>query len=396
MPHRVDENSLDKRLFDLKQRRVARIGELAAANQREEKKLSTLLSSMDAKYEKSIVFMNAKLYATRNELHKQTSKNKKERCSDPSDSFASKNTSSIVGKSKGHTGAVQRGQYKLDRIEDRVLQDGKLKNMKSSAQEDDDKKISKNSVYSELKKLNAGNLNFDQTRSPSVARLEARIYPFHLLNYSATRASSAYRRRLLVRPPKNASRKHLPALAAKYYGKPTAPKGRVKMPELLRPKKRNDYIDAPRIGDKTMKKSQNDVFGSRYSDIGVKLSLPPVLRHNLREARVKTSANAPRSTNQRKEETKTVESSEFKPEVTNDEIYGLRNGHYFLRYSTGVSRKSDYSEVLEDVDSRPECASENERKHTPKTGKPKSETLTRQTTLIEDALKKIENVNKPN
>ncbi len=60
---------IDKRLLELKQRQTARIGDVAAANKREENKLSSILSGMDEKHEKRMVHINTKLFDTRDQVN---------------------------------------------------------------------------------------------------------------------------------------------------------------------------------------------------------------------------------------------------------------------------------------------------------------------------------------
>ena len=66
--------SVDKRLQELKERQAARRSEVAAANRREDVKLSTFLGKLDDKHDRDMINLNTKLHVTKIDLVREIQK----------------------------------------------------------------------------------------------------------------------------------------------------------------------------------------------------------------------------------------------------------------------------------------------------------------------------------
>ena len=287
MPY-VGKN-VDKRLNELKQIQATRRSEVAGANKREEARLAAVLNNLDIKHERNMVNMNTKLYVTKVDLVREIHKN----------------------------------------TNPKLLQEVQRRSKHLTAETGTTTKTS----YSSARRYHNPVRRLDEERA---IHHGGRLYPFQLLETG--RISHSSKPRTPRKGPNSSSLRQFPVLAAKYYHKEQHDQGS----SLRKLKGKNKQGDVPTFESLMEQRKQR----KSRSPLSVQLpdvTLPAVPTENISfvqshvsEARPNTPRTSARLTYPQITE---QQNSSTAVEASDDEILGLRNGQYFLRYSTSADEQ---------------------------------------------------------
>ena len=287
MPY-VGKN-VDKRLNELKQIQATRRSEVAGANKREEARLAAVLNNLDIKHERNMVNMNTKLYVTKVDLVREIHKNTNPKLLQEVQRRSKHLTAELGTTTKTSHSSARRYHNPVRRLdEERAIHHG------------------------------------------------GRLYPFQLLETG--RATHSSKPRTPRKGPNSSSLRQFPVLAAKYYHREQHDRGS----SLRRLKNKSKQEDVPTFESLMEQRKQR----KSRSPLSIQLpdvTLPAVptdnfsfVQSNVPEARANTPRTSARLTYP---QTKEQQNSSTVIEASDDEILGLRNGQYFLRYSTSADEQ---------------------------------------------------------
>ena len=326
MPY-VGGEKIDKRLRELKERQASRRSEVAAANKREEVKLTAVLEKLDCKHDKDMININTKLHVTKIDLVREIQRD----------------TNSALLQQ------VKKGSKHLESKKPTNFQ-------------------SKSAKFGAMKVPSQLTYHRSNDTSPM-----PRVYPFHLINSEHNNLAADLRRKKQLPP---ISPRQFPILAAKYYRESQICNVKRKSSDKLSTSagilhllqgNRDDAFKKP-------KSQQSDVVLEENSLPPVSLpgdcqSYPP---QKLPKSRINVNDSVSRS-------------NTAANDPSDEELQRLRNGQYFLRYSSvlddGATESSHAGNDLEPLEVK------TEEKAGPQILRVKS--------CIDDAITLVEDCNKP-
>ena len=300
MPY-VGTGRVDKKLQELRERQASRRSEVAAANKREEIKLTAFLGKLDNKHDKDMININTKLHVTKIDLVREIQK-------DASPKLLQQ---------------VQKGSnYSHSKAPPNVQK----KNAKFGAMK----------IPSQLTRQSAN----DKSPIP-------KIYPFHLIksqNGNPSKKAEMKKKRHLPQ----ISPRQFPILAAKYYRESQINTGKVqsKAHEGLLANETIKKLVMENRDDtsKRLQPLQNDAAGESCS-------LPPV---SLLDANLNRSFPPPHNSPRNRLNMTEISCSATATDPSDEELQKLRSGQYFLRYSTALGDKTNHDSEFNETRSEME------------------------------------------
>ena len=282
MPY-VGGGNADKKLQELREKQASRRSEVTAANKREEVKLTAFLDKLDSKHDKAMVNLNTKLHVTKIDLVREIQRE------------ASPRLLQQVQKASKHVDSQAHSSFQP-------------KNMKFGA-------------------MKVPSHQFRQRHNISPI---SKIYPFHLIKAGNIEVSKIARKKQLP----SISPKQFPVLAAKYYRE-----SQIKS-DKMQVKARDNVLESATI--QKLVKGIRDTSPKKQNGTAVENgSLPPVsvpLQSNLHHTF--PPPNSPRIRPILSEIALLGKSKTNDP--SDEDLQRLRNGQYFLRYSTAPSTDSNH------------------------------------------------------
>ena len=299
MPY-VGTGRVDKKLQELRERQVSRRSEVAAANKREEVKLSAFLGKLDSKHDKDMINLNTKLHVTKIDLVREIQKDASPKLLQQ----VQKASKYLHGKAPPN---VQKRNTKFGAM--------KIPPQFTHQRASDKSPISK-------------------------------VYPFHLIkpkNSDLSRTAEMKKKRQLPR----ISPRQFPILAAKYYRENQINTGKVQG-------KSDEGLLANETIKKLIKDSKDDASKrpqALQGDTTVESSsLPPV---SLLDANLNRSFPPPHNSPRNQSSTTGVSGNATATDPSDEELQRLRSGQYFLRYSTALgvetNRDSEFNQTRSEV-----------------------------------------------
>ena len=340
---------VDQKLQELKQRQAARRSEVTAANKREEKKLATLLNTLDSKHDKNMVQLNTKLHVTKIDIVRDNQ--------------------TMASSSLGGTQIRRNLSEEVNSFGTKKLRFGPMRMPLTTART----------------KVNA----LDSSSGSTVNK----IYPFHLLRSAKVAGNT-----VILEKRKPLSARPFPILAAKYYRQK-------QLEDLKKTEKKKSKPDALM----SLKKNAHEAHAheallrpqkSRSSHSTTRdfspTSIPNGSLPSLTRQQQQPPPNSPRVRRSTKESYMHSETMPGTDGVSNEEIHALRSGKYFLRYSTSSEmEKQDEIGGQDEMEKQDEWSVNDSLSKDITPAKPRSENISRHKSRVDDVINEIENANKP-